>query len=477
MKKSEEQHQVARSVIGRADKRVEDARLVKGAGRFTSDIKQPNALHVTFIRSTIAYGKIERVDLMAALDRNGVVAAFSGRDVSQLGNLSVAKPLSHTNAPVFPILADDYVHAVGQPVAAVISQTPHQGLDASELFEVAITEEDAETADDSFYTAASQHWQAGDTLGAFDAAAFIVEVECQHPRLSPCPLEPRAITAKYDNGNLVVWLSTQTPHRARSELSSILNIDAARIRVIAPDVGGAFGMKASLYPEDVFVCWAALQLERTLTWTATRSEDFLAATHGRGSNSKGRLALDADGHFLALEADIKAPLGHWMPTSAAIPAWNAARILPGPYAVKNVDIKTSATLSPTAAVGIYRGAGRPEAAMLMERLVEKAAATSGVSAQDIRTKNFHCSTQFPVIKPTGNILDSGTYEHALTTLCASAAYQQIRSRRDQLRSAGECAGVGMAFFVEPSGRGWESAQVTLHKNGTVTAATGSSTQG
>ncbi len=301
----------------------------------------------------------------------------------------------------------------------------------------------------------------------------------QHPRLAPSPMEPRGIAVDYhpDTDGVTVWYSTQTPHRARTELAAILKVGAARIDVIAPDVGGAFGMKASLFPEEVMAVWAALKLRRSTRWIASRSEDFLTASHGRGARCEGQLAVAEDGRFLALRARIDSPLGHWLPSSAAIPAWNAGRILPCGYLVEAVDIVSKAHMSHTAPVGIYRGAGRPEANCLMERLVDCTADKTGLDPLEIRTLNLLPEERFPHKTPTGYVLDSGRYAAVLEILRREADYDGLVDMCRKRRQRGEIVGLGLGFYVEPCGTGWESARVTLNPDGTALIATGGSTQG
>jgi carbon-monoxide dehydrogenase large subunit len=258
-------------------------------------------------------------------------------------------------------------------------------------------------------------------------------------------------------------------------LANILGISPDRIRVIAPDVGGAFGMKGSVYPEEVLAVWAALHHRRNLRWIATRSEDFLSASHGRGLTSAGQLALGADGRFLGLTAQIDAPLGYWLPNSGLIPAWNAARVLPGGYDIDVVDITTTARLTQRPPMGLYRGAGRPEANILMERLVEKAARVTGLDPFDLRRRNLR--RQLPARTATGNMLDSGDYPALLEMLRDKGGWDAALARRDACRAQGRLAGVGMAFYVEPSGEGWESARVTSGVDGRAEVASGSSAQG
>ena len=313
----------------------------------------------------------------------GVVGVFHGAHTTHLADLPVNCVLEKTLTAPYPVLAQEKVHAVGQPVAAIVASSYRHGLDAADHVLIEIEELDggasvsAERPDPQLYdtiadnTAGTQSWKIGDVEAVFEAADHVVEASVTHPRLAPSSMEPRAIAVEHDRGDLTVWLSTQTPHRSRDHLAAMLDIGAERIRLVSPDVGGAFGMKASLYPEEVFVAWAALHLKRSMRWTATRSEEFLSATHGRGTATKGWLAVSNDGEFLALKARSTSPLGHWLTNSAVIPAWNVARILPGPYDIDALDLETRAIVSNTAAVGIYRGAGRPEVAALLERLADE----------------------------------------------------------------------------------------------------------
>lgn len=432
-------------------------------------------MHLVFLRSPVAAGKIDALETKDALDLAGVVAVHVGEDVAQLGALSV-NPVIPILAPLdYPILAQTRVEAVGQPVAAVLAETPMAAADGAE----AIWLEVADEALPDPRTVAQQHWQSGACDAAFANAAHVVSAALCHPRLAPSPMEPRGIAIQYDPArqSATIWHATQTPHRTRSELARILSIDATRLRVIARDVGGAFGMKASLYPEEVFAVWAAFQHKRSVRWIASRSEDFLSATQGRGVRSTGEMALDADGRFLALRARCTAPLGHWMPNSALIPAWNSARILPSGYKVGAVDIQTDAQSVPLGPTGIYRGAGRPEANALMERLVDKAAQVLQVDPLDLRRQNLLPADALPHETATGNTLDSGDYAAAIDMLTRASAYADLRATQAKRRAQGALVGIGTAFYLEPSGSGWETARVTLHPDGHADIASGSSSQG
>lgn len=464
------------SRIGHGEKRREDERLLRGGGKYTADIYPDDVLHIVFARSTMPRSRIVECDIEGALTSTGVVAVYTGDDVRDLGTLHVASMLEWSGEPAFPLLARESVAAVGQAIAAVVATSVNSGLDALDALFIDLEEDEEYDAPGVEFSGA---WRHGDVDGRFSEADHVVEVAIRHPRLAPSPMEPRAVTVEYDaeSASATVWLSTQTPHRARTELAKILGVDAERIRVIAPDVGGAFGMKGSLYPEEIVTVWAAFSLQRSVKWVATRNEEFLSATHGRGASSNGQLALTADGRFLALKATIAAPLGHWLPTSSAVPAWNAGRMLPSGYRIDTIDVTASARTEDRAAVGIYRGAGRPEAICLMERLVDEAAAVTGIDPIDIRLANLLEDADFPYTAPAGHTLDSGRYRAALQELSDKVDYPALKAARDSRRARGELVGLGVAFYIEPCGTGWESARVTLNPDGTVVVATGGSSQG
>lgn len=451
----------------------EDHVLIAGLGQYTDDVALDAPLHVVFVRSAMP-GVITELDTGDAAAMDGVIAVHRSQDVRHLGALSVNPVIPIAVLPAYPVLAGPDVGAVGLPVAAVLSETVALGMDAAELVLV-----DIEETPQASVTIAEQSWQAGDVEDAFANAAHIVTCKIAHPRLAPSPMEPRAIAARYDaqTDSITLWHSTQTPHRTRSELAAIIGVDASRIRVISRHVGGAFGMKASLYPEEVFVAWAALHHKRDVKWTATRSEDFLSATHGRGITSEGSLAVDDTGRFLGLKARVEAPIGPWLPNSALVPAWNAARILPSGYAVPALDIQTTARQVALGPTGIYRGAGRPEANCLMERLIDKAARAMGIDPLAIRAANMVPKDALPHQTATGNVLDSGDYAGGLCLLADKAGYGAMLAERESRRAAGELVGIGLAFYVEPSGSGWESARVVMDAAGHVTVASGSASQG
>ena len=405
-----------------------------------------------------------------------MVDILTGADVAGFGHLAVNPLLDGLRVPPSAFMAFKRIEAVGQPLAAVVATTPTAALDAVEALQLEI--EEAEPGPLDAGEVFNARWLAGNIERAFQQASRIVDVRLAYSRLAPAPLEPRRALVTVDaEGNLVAWLATQTPHRARTDLARILCIPDGKVRVIAPDIGGAFGGKASLYPEDVVVAYAALRLHRPVKWCATRGEDFLAATQGRGARAEGELALTENGSFLGLRAQFEFPLGAWLPFSAVVPARNAGRILPGPYDITNVDIRVRRLRQHTAAVGIYRGAGRPEAAMLMERLIEQAARASDVDPAELRERNLAQPDRFPYPIATGEMINSGNYPLLLAEARERCCYDGLLAARDRRRAAGEICGVGLALYVEPSGQGWESAAISLDAGGMVVVATGATSQG
>lgn len=460
--------------IGQAVPSQEGDTLPRGAGLFAGDIALDAPLMLYFLRSPVAQESFDIAGVPVAAAMPGVHAVHLGGDVTSLGHLPVNPVLPLDRVPDFPILATDHVDAVGQPIAAVLADSVEQAADAAERIEIDFT--GPRPVDDQ--TAARQRWSTAGTDAGFAKAAHVVRTRIAHPVLAPSPMEPRAIAVRYqpETDSVTVWHSTQTPHRSKSALAQILGVEPQRLRVIAPDVGGAFGMKGSIYPEEVLAVWAALHHRRDVRWTATRSEEFLSATHGRGLVSTGELAIDAEGRFLALRAAVEAPLGHWVPNSGLIPAWNAARVLPCGYDIAEIDVTTVARITPHPPRGIYRGAGRPEANALMERLVDEAARLTGQDPVDLRRKNLLAPDRFPHDTATGNRLDSGDYAAVLDALVDKGGYAAALAARDAARFRGDLSGVGVAFYVEPSGEGWESARVTLHAD-RAEIASGSSAQG
>lgn len=464
--------------IGCSSLRREDDPLVAGAGRFIDDINPPDCLHLAFFRSTHARGKIIGLDVETARTSPGVVAVFTGRDIVTSGQAGVNPLIAGMRSASFSPLARGMVEAVGQPVAAVIGISAEAARDGADLIVFGVDDSAGpdQVADNAAY---AQSWSQGDCVAEFAKAAHVVRVEIDHARVAPMALEPRGAVAQWDDAEarLTVHLPTQAPHRARVDLASILGMPDSQIRVIAPDVGGAFGGKASIYPEDAVVAWAAKTMRRPVKWIASRSEDFLAATHGRGGRIEAGLALSADGRAMALQARLSFPLGHWMPYSAVVPGRNAGRILPGPYLIDTVEIELAGHLTNTAAIGIYRGAGRPEACLVMERLMDRAAVTLKLDPLEIRRRNLIPPDRLPLRSPTGVLIDSGDYPALIAKAIECSDYKTLCRERTRRRRRGEIVGIGTALYIEPCGEGWESATIGLAADGEIVVASGSSAQG
>lgn len=458
--------------VGRAERRREDDALLRGAGLFVNDIRFPGCLHVAFVRG-VRTGRIQGIDTAAAAAQPGVRGVFTADKLDLLGRASVNPLVAELEAAPPMVLAAGQVEAVGQPVAAVVASSAHAAAGAAELVLVEVG-----PGGDPPAGRYAQAWQ-GAWPGPAAPEGATVSVRIRHARVAPSPMEPRAALAAWDEeaGQLTAWLPTQTPHRARADLAAILGLPPGRVRVIAPDVGGAFGAKASIYPEDLFVAWAARQLRGAVRWAGSRGEDLLAGTHGRGLLCEGTLTVGADGRMLGLRARVQAPLGHWMPFSAVVPGRNAARILPGPYDLDAVDVAVEGRATPHAAMGIYRGAGRPEAAMLMERLADEAARRIGMDPFAFRRLNVLPPEGLPRRRPTGEVLDSGDLPGLLDHAEAESGYAARRREQEARRARGEVVGIGVALYVEPCGAGWEGASLLLRPDGGFDAATGSTAQG
>lgn len=452
--------------IGRRMPRREDRRLLRGEGRFVDDIRSEDCLFLHVVRNPFGPGAILRLDVADARDMPGVVAVLTAADLSGLGKASINPLLPGLKARPLVLLADRRVDSVGQAVAAVVATSAIEAQEAAETVVLEVAEQHGEAE-----PLLRHVWAGGGDIPA--VSAHRIEVIQDHALVAPMALEPRAALAIPTDGGLRVHLSTQTPQRCRDDLCAILGLRRDSVRVVASDVGGAFGGKASLMPEDALTAVAAWRLNRPVKWTACRNDEFLAATQGRGARMAGVLHLAPDGTPLALEADISFPLGHWMPNSALAPIRNAGRILPGPYAVGSVRVEATALATAGPAVNIYRGAGRPEAAILMERLADRAAEAVGLDPLDWRLAHLGAAGALP----TGEVVCSGNYRGLLLRLEQETGYRDLRRQQRQRRASGQICGLGLALYIEPCGQGWETAALSLDASGTVIARTGSSAQG
>ncbi len=455
--------------------RREDLRLVTGAGNFVGNTAIADALYAAFVRSPHALARITHIDLADARALPQVHAVWSAAD---FGNVVLPRcnTLGTTVAAAQePLLAQARARYVGQPIAIVIAATRAAAEAAAEAVLVDYEAQIAHTdlADKVPEVVRFTHRTGTPSSGA----DTVVRFRHHQPRVAAVALETRAISAQWLEDALLVRLSSQSPARARDHIAEICGLATSKVRVIAPDVGGAFGAKASVGAEELLVCLAAQKLKAAVRWSATRSEEFASGTHGRGARLEGALTVDASGKFQHLQARLAFPLGAWLPFSAIVPARNAARILPGPYQVARVDLEAHATTSNATATNIYRGAGRPEAALLMEALVDQAARRLQLDPVELRRRNLIPANAMPCCTPTGEMFDSGNYPALLELACARANYPESRARQASRRAAGELVGIGVAIYVEPCGQGWERARVTLYADGAATVSTGAPAQG
>lgn len=483
----------ATRLIGAPIRRVEDAPLITGKGCYTEDIRLPGMLHLAFLRSPLPHAKIVSVDTRAAKTMAGVIAVVTGGDLSEALQVPTAPMVAGMKIPPHPLLARGAVHAVGTPVAAVLAESRAVAEDAASAIDVeyealpaVVNAEKAleagsplarEELDSNLCYIATR--RGGDVEKAFAEAEYIARLRIASPRLVALAMEPRGIVAKPEpSGDLTVWLSTQSPHRVRTDLATALGLPEHRIRIIAPDVGGGFGSKGLLYQEDALACHLALKLGRPVQWIATRSEDFVTTNQGRDQVMTSELALKRDGTMLGLKVRVVGNMGAYLNSLSVIPPLRMMAMAPGCYQIRNCSVEVVAVFTNTVPTGPYRGAGRPESVLNIERLIDKAARELGLDSLEIRRKNFIRPEQFPYRTGVNAEYDSGDYEKSLAEALRLSEYEKLIRDRDEARKRGELVGVGLSTFVEPSGgAGFESATVRVERSGQVTVLTGSSSHG
>ncbi|MGZ8465533.1 MAG: xanthine dehydrogenase family protein molybdopterin-binding subunit [Candidatus Binatia bacterium] len=487
------EHQTS-GLIGASPKRVEDPPLITGKGCYTDDIQLPGMLYLAFQRSPYPHAKIISIDSSKAKSMAGVELVITGDDLSDKLNLAPSQLLPNMIIPAHPVLARGAVHCVGVPVAAVAAKTRAQAEDAAHAI---VVEYDAlpgvSNAEDALKPGAPLAHQeldsnvcytmtknGGDVDKAFAAADHVFTMHIASPRQVALAMEPRGIAVKPDpfGKNLTIWLSTQGPHRARAEISGVLGFPEHRIHLIAPDVGGGFGSKGPVYREDIVACYAALKLRKPVKWIATRSEDFLTTIQGRDQAMTSEMALSKDGKILGLKVKVVANLGAYLHSSTAGPPQRMMGMACGSYQIKDCRVEIVSAFTNTCPTGPYRGAGRPESVLNIERLLDKAADVLGMDRLAIRRKNFIQPDQFPYTTGTGVEYDSGDYEKPLREALKLSNYDELLRQRDARRNKGELVGVGFSTVVEPSGgAGFESGSVRVERTGEITVLTGSSSHG
>ncbi len=503
--------------VGVSVRRKEDNRFLIGKGNYTDDINLVGQTHAVFVRSPHAHATINSIDTSEAAASDGVIAIFTGDDLAAdgIGPLICGVTVTSDDgephrAPVHSALAQGKVNYVGDHVAIVIAETLGQARDASEKVEVdygvlsAVT--DTSTAADDgqqqIHDIAPNNvcfnWPFGDKAAvdaAFEGAHKVSSLELINNRMVTNPMEPRAAIAEYNSGTeeITLQLTTQNPHVHRLVLSAFNQLAPEhKLRVVGPDVGGGFGAKVFVYAEELVVGWACRKVNRPVKWTADRTEAFLSDAHGRDHVSTAEMAMDENGKFLALRVSTKANLGAYLSTFATmVPSYLYAFLLAGQYTTPLIYSEVKAVFTNTSPVDASRGAGRPEATFLVERLVDVCANDLGLDPAEIRRRNFIPVDAFPYQTPVVQCYDSGDYEAALDKALALADYEGFALRAEEAKSRGKRRGIGLSSYVEACGIApsaavgqlgagvglWESAQVRFNPTGNVQVFTGTHSHG
>jgi carbon-monoxide dehydrogenase large subunit len=498
-------------VFGSGIRRREDPRLITGTARYTDDITLPGMAHAAILRSPHGHARVKRIDTSRAKEAPGVVAVFTGADIE-----GVLKPIpclwlvpnSELKAAPFPAIAKDVVHFVGDAVAVVVAESPHQAHDALDSIDVdyeplpavvdpeKATKPGAPVLHDEAPGNVAFHWTVtgGDVDAAFKSAEVIVRERIIQQRLIPTAIETRGAVAQFVpiTGELTLWNTTQNPHIVRFAMSVVTGVPEDRLRVIAPEVGGGFGSKIPQIPGDFITVFCAMKLGRPVKWIETRSENYQSTTHGRDHVQDVELAATKDGRITGLRCTVWAGMGAYLSTAApGIPTILHGLMLSGPYQIPALKEDVYGVYTNTTPVEAYRGAGRPEATYMLERLIDRLADQIGVDPVEVRRRNLiqPFSNGHDVV--TGLKYDSGNYQGALDKAIAHVNYSALREEQKAARKTGRYLGIGVSTYVEICGLGpsqvagavgfqgglWESAIVRFHPSGKVNVFIGASPHG
>ncbi|MGB6758814.1 MAG: xanthine dehydrogenase family protein molybdopterin-binding subunit [Xanthobacteraceae bacterium] len=501
--------------IGAAVRRKEDRRFITGTGHYTDDINRPGQAFAYFVRSPHAHATIKAIDVKAASAMPGVLAVLTGAQLAgdKIGDLICgwmihSKDGSPMKMAAHPVLANGKACHVGDAVAVAIGETLAQARDAAEKVQVdyavlpavadpaAAQKQGAPLIHDVAPKNTIYQWSLGDAKAAdaaFKSAKHVTKLDIVNNRLVPNAIEPRAAIGEYDSGTgtFTLWNTTQNPHVARLVIAAFVGMAPEhKLRVIAPDVGGGFGSKIFIYPEEVVALWASKRVGRPVKWVADRSEAFLADAHGRDHVTHAEMAFDGDGKILALRVRTIANLGAYMSTfSSSVPTYLYATLLSGQYEIPQIYCEVDAVYTNTAPVDAYRGAGRPEATFVVERLVEVGARELGQDPADLRGKNF--INKFPHQTPVIMNYDAGDYNASLKKAMELADYKGFAKRKREAARHGKLRGIGLSTYIEACGIApsqavgslgagvglWESAEVRVNPTGSVEVLTGSHAHG
>ena len=481
--------------LGARVRRREDPRLVTGAGTYVDDVNPPGLCHLVFVRSYVPHATIGSVDVAAARSAPGVIAVVTAADLEGAPTFAQSGPRG-SRLPDRPLLNGRKVRFIGDLIAFVVAQTREQARDATDLVTVdlqalpavvdPVEATDAQSPmvhdalENNVADKSTRLW--GDIEAAFAGAYRVVRARIRNQRLAGVPIEPRGVVAVAHRWepSVTVWSATQVPHSVRDEIAAFLDLPQSVVRVIAPEVGGGFGAKLSVYPEELLVPWAAMRVGRPVKWVEDRSESLQATTHGRDQIHDAELAVNADGTLRGLRVALTADLGAY-PMGVEIPRLTR-RLMSGCYRLPAVQVDVRSVYTNKTPIAAYRGAGRPEAIFLIERMMDLAARELGIDPAEIRRRNLLPPFLEPTASVSGERYDSGNYPAVLERALSIADYDRLRYQQEELRKAGRMIGIGVASYVEMAGFGpdgdlFESATVRVQADGTVTVVTGTSPHG
>ncbi len=497
-------------IVGASVKRTEDPRLLTGLGTYTDDRQVARALHVAFCRSNQSHARIRQIECSAARAAPGIVAVFSADDLSDLVKPIVAtsRMANYHATPIVP-LARGKVRYVGEPVVAVVAHSRYQAEDALELITIDYeplpvivdAEEAARSGGPLLHEEAgtnvlvSREFKRGDVDAAIAAAPVRVQGRFRMHRKTAVAMEPRACLAEYDAGRdaLTLHSATQVPGIVRDALAMALDLPGHRIRVVAPDVGGGFGGKGSLFPEEIFVCVAARKLGRPVKWTSDRLEDLTATSQAFDEIVNAELALDSEGRAVGLRADVIGNVGAYSiyPWTAALEPVQVVSFLPGPYRIQHYRGRVQGVATSKPPTGPYRGVGRPISTFVMERLMDMAAVKLGIDPKEIRLRNLVAADELPYKVASGIVWDKSGFQGCLHAACDAIAYEALRAKQKRARAAGRWFGIGIASYAEltgigsrisvapgmPINTGTETAIIRIDSTGGITASFGVASHG
>jgi len=488
--------------IGAPIKRRDDPRLIQGLAHYVDDFNPPGTLHMALARSPYGKANIRSVDVSKAAAADGVVAVYTHEETKGIGPVPVGGLVPDAKVPVQPILADKQVLFAGEPVVAVIAETRYGASDAAALVEIdyepldavvdleAALEAGSAKVHDDYESNEAFKWgiAGGDVEAGLKDADVIVKEKMTNARVAPLALEPRGVLAHYLPGEdkMTLWTSTQVPHKVRTLVAGQIGMPENRMRVIAPEVGGGFGSKLNIYREEALAAFVSRELGVPIKWVESRSENFLTTIHGRGQVGEIEMGLKNDGTITAFRYNVLADCGAYYQLLTVAIFTLTGLMLPGPYKIANIEMNATGVFTNKVATDAYRGAGRPEATYILERMMDIAANELGMDPVEIRRKNFPDKSEFPFSTSAGLSYDSGDYHLALDRALEAVDYPAMRAEQEEARKDGRYLGIGFSTYVEicgmgPSaalgGQGWESARVRVEPSGKATVFSGASPHG